>query len=294
MKNGDPDWLLLFPMVKSAVRAMDVLQEVSRRKLDTPFRKFVVAGASKRGWTTWLTASQDTRVAGIAPMVIDVLNMQKQMPYQKEVWGDYSRKISDYENAQAGGESFLDLLGSPKGQQLTSLVDPYAYREKLTIPKFIFIGTNDPYWPVDAVKHYRPDLPGRTAIHYVANAGHGLADGIGSAGALAAFTGAVAGNSTFPRLSWETKENGAEFVIRVSADAPMRDARLWTAKSDDRDFRDEKFKSTNREVSEGRVTAAVQRPENGYRATYVDVVFQSPAGGTYTQSTRMFVLGPQK
>jgi PhoPQ-activated pathogenicity-related protein len=68
-QDGDASWPLLFPMVKSAVRTMDAIQDFGKSRFQKNIDQFFISGASKRGWTTWLTAAtQDTRVKAIAPM----------------------------------------------------------------------------------------------------------------------------------------------------------------------------------------------------------------------------------
>lgn len=98
LETKDKNWPLLFPMVKSAIRAMDAVQAWAKDRLQGEITRFVVTGGSKRGWTTWLTGAVDNRVIAIAPMVIVMLNMAHQGPNQLEVWGKYSEQIDDYVN----------------------------------------------------------------------------------------------------------------------------------------------------------------------------------------------------
>ncbi|GAB3257666.1 PhoPQ-activated pathogenicity-related family protein [Larkinella harenae] len=285
-KDGDYSWPLLFPMVKSAVRAMDATQEFAKQTLNHNLSRFVVSGASKRGWTTWLTGASDKRVAAIAPMVIDILNMPVSLDYQVKVWKDYSVQIEDY--VKLGIPQTARTTG---GQAISTMVDPYMYRKNLTMPKMIFMGTNDEYWVVDNIKNYYDDIPGQNLIHYVPNAGHSLGDGKSAFEGLGAFFGMTMAKKPYPVCTWKTTstKKGVDVAVSTTANA-LVDVIVWSANSTDSDFRNETWTSRSLGVkNKSSVNVSETYPASGYRAFYVDLKYAAPNGGTYTESTRMFV-----
>jgi len=284
--DGDYSWPLLFPMVKSVVRAMDAVQELSKEKENLDISGFLVSGASKRGWTTWLTGASDTRVKAIAPAVIDILNMPVNLDYQLEVWGDYSEQIQDYVDL-----GIPQTVNTPQGNDIAVMIDPYSYLSKLTMPKMIFIGTNDPYWPVDAIKHYIDDLPGKNYIHYVANAGHDLNGGEQAINSISAFFLHTIADQTYTECSWEVTETGKDIMMDITGSTNLIEAAyLWSADSEDRDFRDEEWSATSLvAIDNSSVKTTIQYPESGFRAFYIDLEYADLYDRNYTKSTRMFV-----
>lgn len=289
--DGDYTWPLLFPMTKSAVKAMDVIQQLTDKQARKPVSGFVVSGASKRGWTTWLAGASDSRVVAIAPMVIDMLNMPVSMAYQIETWGDYSVQIEDYVKL-----GIVQNMDDPKGREIVTMIDPYSYRKNLNIPKMIFLGTNDEYWPVDAVKNYIEDIPGENRIHYVPNAGHGLGNKKQALKALDAFFGTTLTGKILPECGYELTESGGKMHLKVTSTPELlKEVILWTSDSEDRDFRDEKWEPATIEKGTGaEITIDVDYPQSGFKAFYVDLKYGSPQGGDYTQSTRMFLADSEK
>lgn len=281
LKTGDPEWPLLLPMAKSAVRAMDTVQSVAKKEFGQEIQRFMLTGGSKRGWTTWLTAVVDPRVASIAPMVIDVLNMNEQMAYQKKVYGTYTEEVSEYTN-----RGLQEQMGSRGGKDLLKIVDPYEYRDKLTLPKLVVLGTNDEYWCVDSAKLYFDDLKGKSWLHYEPNAPHGLNLNVVPV-IMAMFNATLTGKS-LPEVKWERTDDAG---LEVSWNDPAGKAVLWQAVSPNRDFRQSKWTSTRLEsASPARVT--VTAPESGWRAYFVSVEFPLVEGITYPLST-MMTVAPQ-
>jgi PhoPQ-activated pathogenicity-related protein len=284
--DKDLTWPLLFPMVKSAVRAMDAAQEFSREKLNKEINRFTVTGASKRGWTTWLTGASDKRVETIAPMVIDVLNMPVSLDYQLVVWNEYSDQINDYIKLE-----IPQTVRSADGNALTQMIDPYSYRDKLTMPKLIFIGTNDEYWPVDAIKNYINEIPGENYIHYVPNAGHDLGNGEQALRALSAFWGKSLNKKPQSDLAYAIESDKESATLTVtSGSKELLNAYLWSTDSEDRDFRDEEWSPITLKINNGDpIRYKVKFPDKGFKAFYIDLEYADPNGGKYTKSTRMYV-----
>lgn len=230
LETGDSSWPLLLPMVKSVVQAMESLRTA------TNIRRFVVTGLSKRGWTTWLTAaSGNPLVAGIAPMVIDNLNLEAQMRHQLATWGSYSEQLEAYTEL-----GLQERLGTSTGTRLAEIVDPYAYRQEIVQPTLIVNGTNDPYWQVDALSHYWDDLRQPKWASIVPNAGHLLGDKVQWHEVLVAFAAATAGRFGMPSPTFSLRRTGDMLSGRVEHGGP---ASLWVATSDTLDFRESQWEA---------------------------------------------------
>ncbi|MBI4576151.1 MAG: PhoPQ-activated pathogenicity protein [Planctomycetes bacterium] len=268
-KTREPDWPLLLPMVKSAVRGMDAVQQFAREAWGVDVQHFVVGGASKRGWTTWLTGAVDPRVNAIAPAVIDVLNMGPQMKHQVETWGTYSERIHDYTDV-----GLPQLLEKPEGLELLKVVDPYSYKASLTMPKMILLATNDRYWPVDALNLYWDGLVGEKYVLYVPNQDHGVEDLVRVVANLTAFARKAAGEIEFPRLEWDSAQTAEALTLRLRSDRKPIRALAWIASSGTRDFRDSRWKAVPLEpASDGSWGYSLPLPAEGHAALFAEVIY---------------------
>jgi PhoPQ-activated pathogenicity-related protein len=284
MKSGEQDWPLLQPMVKSAVRAMDATQEATKKEWNLDVEKFTVTGASKRGWTTWLTGAVDQRAVAIAPMVIDMLNMSKHMTLQKASFdGGTSEQISEY-------EGLGDKIDTPRGKLLRQIVDPWEYRGQITQPKLVILGTNDRYWPLDACNLYWNDLQGEKYLIYVPNNGHGLPDRSRIIAGLNAIHQRVITGKPLPKLAWEFKNGGENVALSVSADVKPSRVRVWTATAATRDFRDSKWEATDAATNGEGFKHELAVPSTGLAAMLGEAVFHEGTDTEFSFSTNVQIV----
>jgi PhoPQ-activated pathogenicity-related protein len=295
LATKDASWPLLFPMVKSVVAAMDALQAFAKKEWDFEVKSFVVTGASKRGWTSWLTAATgDKRVKAIAPIVIDTLNMPVQMKNQLAAFGKPSEMIKDYTNAK-----LVPIPDTPEATTLWRMVDPFVYRDKLTVPKMIINGANDPYWPLDALNSYWDDLKGDKWILYVPNAGHDLretdANGtkqllpLRAVNTLGAFARCTIFDKPMPGPQWVCDEKAGVCKLEVTSATKPVSLRVWTAEAETRDFRKARWS----EDKAAKFPAEVRAPEKGFRAFFAETEYDLD-GLKFTLSTQIRILEAKK
>ncbi|MDB6030581.1 MAG: PhoPQ-activated pathogenicity-related protein PqaA type [Verrucomicrobiales bacterium] len=283
LRTGDEKWPARLPMTKAAVRAMDTVtafcasEEGGKTKVD----KFFVAGASKRGWTTWTTAAVDNRVIAIAPIVIDLLNIRPSFHHHFEVYGFYAPAVRDY--TQAG---IMDWDGTPEYSALMKIEEPYEYRQRLTLPKFLINASGDQFFVPDSAQFYFKDLPGVKYLRYVPNADHSLRNSDALMSLLAYYSSVVTG-AKLPQFAWTLEADGS---IQVKAQDKPSSVKLWQASNlKARDFRLETihqaWKSMDIQGDDGLYVAKVPKPEKGWTAFFAELTYES--GLKFTTQVRV-------
>lgn len=266
-RTGDREWPALFPMVRAAVAGMDCLVAWSAEH-GAPVERFVIGGASKRGWTTWLAAAHDSRVEALVPVVFDMLNFTAQVAWAERAYGAQSSKIEDYTKL-----GLTEKLDEPRMRDLRRWIDPFHVVERITQPKLIVIGTNDPYWVVDSIRHYWSSLKGERLVVQVPNGTHHLSGRVESS--IAVFVRRIVRREPLPRFDWR---GGA--APRLSWVSVPKEVRIWSADSTTRDFRDAKWRVLNRvtALTGDGLTIEAKRPYSGYRAYLAQARFSDSSG----------------
>jgi PhoPQ-activated pathogenicity-related protein len=276
LRTGDARWPARLPMTKAAVRAMDAATEFlasddgGRATID----RFVVAGQSKRGWTTWTTAAVDERVVGLCPMVIDVLNVETSIAHHFRAYGFFAPAVGDYVR-----QHILDWSGTPEARALYAIEDPFSYRDRFTMPKLILNDTGDQFFTPDSSQFYFDQLPGVKYLRYVPNTDHSLRNS-DAFQTLGAWQFALVNHTPLPQFSWK---HGADGRLTVTTQTPPARVLLWQATNPAaRDFRLEKigpiWKSSPLAGVDGVYTARVAPPEDGWTAYLVELTFEIGAG----------------
>ena len=289
LQGGDDNWPLRLPMTKAGVRAMDTVTAF----LKTPeggalnVDKYIVGGASKRGWTTWTVAAVDPRVVAIAPMVIDLLNMVPSFTHHYRSYGFWAPAIQDYVDMR-----IPDWFQTKRFKSLMKIEEPFEYRDRLTMPKLLINSAGDDFFLPDSSQFYYSKLKGEKHIRYMPNTRHNL-EPIGVTQSLTAFIDSIVNNRPRPNFEWKIGKSDGAIELKTK-EAPTS-IKLWQISNPNaRDFRltttGPKWSSENIALVNGKYTARMAKPSTGYTAFFLELIYDSGAKHPHTFTTEVSIV----
>jgi len=212
--SKESEWLPRLPMTKAVLRAMDTITDL--RSSTQKVEHFIIAGASKRGWTTWTTALVDPRVVAIAPIVWDCLHMTRTLPHMPRAYGGWTFAFKDYYEL-----NITNQIDSPEFMLLSQAVDPYHYladKSRFLMPKLVINAAGDEFLQNDNDRFWWEDMPVGQGKHrlMVQNAEHSEATGIfeiiPAIGAWA--RGLLETGGEWPGFEWEMDRDSGDITFR--------------------------------------------------------------------------------
>jgi len=293
LRTGDEKWPLRLPMTKAVVRAMDTITAFCASEAGGSIKveKYTVAGGSKRGWTTWTTAAVDSRVVAICPIVIDMLNVIPSFIHHFEVYGRYAEAVGDYEEM-----NIMSWTEAEEYKRLMEIVEPYEYRKRLTLPKFLLNSAGDQFFVPDSSQFYFKELEGEKYLRYVPNTDHGLDDS-DALESLLSWYHAIVHNVPRPRFNWTVSEDGTIRLLTLDKPAEVR---LWQATNiETRDFRKETIghawtSEILQDLDGGTYIGQVETPEKGWTAYFIELTFRSGTKIPFKFTTDVVVVPKTK
>lgn len=285
-KQKDIEWLPRLPMTRAVVRSMDLAQEITLQN-NVNVKDFVVSGASKRGWTAWTTAAVDDRVVAVVPMVIDMLNMVPSFENHYRSYGEFSPAVQSYVNY-----NIQDWMETDEFKTLMSYVEPYYFKEKFTMPKYLINAGSDEFFSTDSWRFYYDELPGDKLLRYVPNTNHSL-NGRYLNDDLISYFYRIINDIDMPTLKWELSDNNLNVVLDYEGNYNVS---IWNAKNQNgRDFRlwqeGELWQKINIQKSnDNNYQVEIKDKSNGYEAIMMEFTIDPESEFPLIISTGPFVI----
>lgn len=194
---------------------------------------WVVGGASKRGWTTWMVGAVDPAacdwcptVVGLTPLVPIVPFLNHSVHMQRRSLGGFTFAFRDYLQAGVLHHMDTDIFAGA-----LQVVDPAFYRARIAaLPKLAVVSSDDEFMQLDwtgafETKNGTEDgwtrLPGETHLSIIPNSEHSLATGIiVVVETVTAFVASLdAGDGAAARPSFTYTRNPADGALTVTVPA---------------------------------------------------------------------------
>lgn len=257
--DHNPEWLPRLAMTKAAMAAFKATEEFASQfnikaplqpgqlvATDIAIKGWVVAGASKRGWTTWMVGAVKCptcpNIVGIAPLVPIVPAMAKEIHRMIQSYNGFTFAFTDYTDLNLPSK-----VNDPVFQKLLDLVDPLNYMDDDRLgrlPKTVVLSSNDEFMMFDWSNIWSEDISGEFHLLIAPNSEHSLSTGIPEIlSTLGAFVASIASGQTSadrPKFKYEYSEKDGAVSVMIPDDVPHGKVRLRHAETMQdvrRDFR---------------------------------------------------------
>ena len=183
-------------------------------------------------------------------------------------------------------------MEDPAFRDLMAIVDPYAYRERMTMPMYLVNGSGDQFFRPESSRFYFRDLPGEKRLRYVPNAGHDVGKGTDALQSVVAYYQSILEDRPRPSIDWSVDTDGS---LRVTAAQKPVAVRLWAGTNEKHnDFRIDSagpvFSATLLEpVASNTWVGNVPKPASGFTAYFVELEWSGPAGNPLKFSTEVLI-----
>jgi len=259
--------------------------------------KFIVAGASKRGWAAWLTALSDPDVDAVVPFVMDMLDTKKSLEHMYQSYGK-NWPVAFYPYYKQGVDQ---QIGTGEFESLMTLEDPLAYLntdmgDRLKIDKYIINASGDDFYVPDNSHFYYDQLPGSKSLRVVPDSSH---NGILSVAeqSLITFVNRFQEKQKLPEITEKVQNTGdGKKELAVSFSEKPSTVLQWTARNPvARDFRyacDVRYNPVPVSLSGGgdALSIPLTTPDSGWQATYIEATFSDG----YVATTQVYITPDEK
>ena len=214
----DPEWLPRLPMAKAGFQCMKAVEEYLQQKKIANPKGWLVSGASKRGWTSWMVGATTPfeglpLVIGIAPLVPIVPNLVAEVHRQWMSYDGFTFAFTDY-----AAVNFTQIIDGPEFASALKIIDPMYYGERLSqVPKVVVLSSDDEFMQFDWSDIWYDSLTGEKHLLIAPNSEHSLATGIPEVLAcLSAFYKSLAeGVTERPTFDYQYNQTNGAITVTI-------------------------------------------------------------------------------
>jgi len=177
-------------------------------------------------------------------------------------------------------------------KKLMSYVEPYYFKEKFTMPKYLINAGSDEFFSTDSWRFYYDELPGDKLLRYVPNTNHSL-NGRYLNDDLISYFYRIINDIDMPTLKWELNDNNLNVALDYEGNYNVS---IWNAKNQNgRDFRlwqeGELWQKINIQKSnDNNYQVEIEDKSNGYEAIMMEFTIDPESEFPLIISTGPFVI----